>query len=258
MIIPTWKKLGSSTHQLAQTIGVQTASQTQNQDDQKATHTGTLDPMAQGVVVVLTGSDRFKKGTFTNWRKTYEFEILFGVATDSHDLLGLQTKLTHNHINSLEIKKKLLSVLPKYIGKQTQTQPHFSAQRIHGKSGFDLGKSNTNFTQKKNSIEIFSLKLLNTQELLTSKLKTDCCNKIATVSGNFRQKEITENWNQTFKNLEHNSITTLPVFKFTATVSKRTYIRAIVHQLSNTLQVPATTYSITRTQEGPYSKKDCV
>ena len=256
MIIPTWKKLGSSTHQLAQTIGAKTAAQTQNIDDKKATHTGTLDPMAEGIVVVLTGADRFKKGTFTNWKKTYEFEILFGVTTDSHDLLGLQTKLSHNPLTSLKIKKKLLSVLPRYIGKQTQTQPQFSAQRINGKSGFDLGKTNNNFSQKKNSIEIFSLQLFSTQEILISELKKNCTNKIATVTGNFRQKEITENWNQTFKNLEQNSIKTLPVFKLVATVSKRTYIRALVHEFSTALQVPATTYSITRIQEGPYSKKN--
>ena len=258
MIIPTWKQLGASTHQLAKNVGLETASKTNNIADKKATHTGTLDPMAEGVVVVLTGQDRFKKGTFKDWKKTYSFEIMFGVSTDSLDLLGLQTNLAQQTITSSKIKKELLNILPTFIGKQTQTQPNFSSQRIEGKSGFDLAKKNINFTQKENSIDIFSLELINTKDADITKLTDKILSKIQTVTGNFRQDEITTNWNQTLKTLQQQHIKTLPIFQFTATVSKRTYIRSLVQDISQKLGISATTYSIIRIQEGPYSKNDCV
>ncbi len=108
MIIPVYKPLGSSTHLLAKKTGdiYQT----------KATHTGTLDPMANGVVVVLTAEDRFKKSKLANWKKTYEFEILWGATTDSHDLLGLITQTSQAPVDL----KKLEEALHNFTGNITQ------------------------------------------------------------------------------------------------------------------------------------------
>jgi tRNA pseudouridine55 synthase len=249
MIKPIWKPLGASTHQLAKQVGTDL--------NQKATHTGTLDPMAEGVVVVLTGEDRFKKGTFTDWKKTYEFEILLGIETDSLDLLGLQTQTTYKELNNLEISENIKELLPQFIGKQKQTQPQFSSQRVDGKSGFDLAKENRDFKAKENDIEISSLSLLESRELNINDVQNDINERINLVSGEFRQQEILSNWEETLNQLEEREVKTFSILKLSTTVSKRTYIRSLVRDISNKLNIPAVTYSITRVQEGPYSKKDC-
>lgn len=144
MLIPVYKPLGISTHRVAQAIGVWA--------DEKATHTGSLDPMAEGYVLVLTGDDRFNKVTLADEKKFYAFEILFGIATDTHDLLGLVTHNENHQLDNQEITQKLATALPAFLGKQQQKQPRFSAQRVNGKSGFDLAKKNISFTQQKNLI----------------------------------------------------------------------------------------------------------
>ena len=68
MILPIYQHQGSSSHMLARQVG--------QQYGEKATHTGTLDPMAEGVLIVLTGQDRFNKSKYTDWQKVYKIEEL--------------------------------------------------------------------------------------------------------------------------------------------------------------------------------------
>lgn len=258
MIIPVWKKIGESTHQLAKEIGEVTALKTNNPEDKKATHTGTLDPMAQGIVLVLTGTDRFRKKEFSDLKKTYEFEILFGVETDSYDLLGIQNAVVSNTENLKNISEKVEKLLPEFIGKQTQTQPAFSAQRVNGKSGFDLAKHNQAFELKKNKIEIYSLQFLSSKDIQVEKILTTLIKKIDSTAGDFRQTEIKEKWKKMTKIFQDTAVRALPVVKIKVTCTKRTYIRSLVKDLSEKLQIPATTFSITRTQIGNFTKKDCL
>jgi len=242
MIIPVYKPIGASTHLLAKKAGdiYQT----------KATHTGTLDPMASGVVVVLTAEDRFEKSELADWKKIYEFEILWGVATDSHDLLGLTTQTSQAQINL----KKIKEVLPKFIGNINQQLPQFSAKRIDGQSYFDKAKQQIKFTPKSEKVQIHYLELLNSYTINRLEFQNKIEKNVSLVQGDFRQKEILENWGQAIRQLPEELIIT----KLITTTSKKTYIRALVRDISRQLQIPATTYSIARTKNGSYSIKDCV
>jgi tRNA pseudouridine(55) synthase len=242
MIIPVYKPVGASTHLLAKKAG--------DIHQTKATHTGTLDPMASGVVVVLTAEDRFRKSELAGGEKTYEFEILWGVATDSHDLLGLTTETSQVQVEL----KKLEEILPNFTGNITQQMPKFSAQRINGESYFDQAKKKTSFEPRSESIQIHSLKLKNSDTVSRPQLQKYIEERINLVTGDFRQKEILENWGQIIPQLPEKLIIT----KLMATTSKRAYVRALVRDISKKINIPATTYSITRTQNGKYTIKDCI
>lgn len=250
MIIPVWKKIGQSTHLLAQTVG--------KLHNEKATHTGTLDPMAEGVVIVLTGEDRHKKSDFTHSKKTYQFQILFGVSTDSQDLLGLNNGIIQESINSNELSTKLEALLPQFIGSQKQTQPLFSAQRVGGKSAFDLAKNATPFTPTENEIKIYSIEVDKKTEISLEQIAMYLHSIIPKISGDFRQDEIIKDWEKTLSLLESKACTTLPLVTITAEVSKRTYIRSLVRDIGKKLKLPATTFSIVRTNSGSYSESDCI
>ncbi len=240
MLIPVFKPLGLSSHQLAKKIGVDL--------NEKATHTGTLDPMAEGVLIVLTGEDRLKKTEYSSWQKTYQFKILVGIETDTHDLLGLIKNIDHKKINQPIFEKNLKS----FIGQQKQLVPKFSAQRINGQSGFDLAKKNQPFKLQKNNIEIFSLEILNIETINSGELLAYITKTIALVTGDFRQAEILAKWEQTLTDQQKFELITVEVV-----TSKRTYIRALVRDLSKTLNIPLTTYAIIRTQNGPFGLKNC-
>lgn len=258
MIIPIWKNLGESTHQLAKKVGKIIAKKTKNSDDIKATHTGTLDPLAEGVVIVLTGLDRFKKSERTSDLKTYRFDILFGISTDTHDLLGLQKKIIRSNSECENVSDLIIPIMPEFLGKQIQTQPAFSAQRIDGKSGFDLAKEGQKNALKKNKIIINSFSIIGQETISVDKLLVLVTNKISLVAGDFRQMEIVQNWKETCQYLKKNGVINLPIIKFEIQVTKRTYIRAIVRDIAKKIDIPATTFHIIRTKNGEFSKKDCL
>lgn len=254
MIIPVFKQIGETTHSIAKKIG--------DLYRTKATHTGTLDPMASGVIVVLTDNDRFQKNK--NWSKIYEFEVLLGFSTDSHDLLGLSTssigkkavsEITKKNLSKLA--KKFNEILPKFVGKKKQKQPKFSAQRVGGKSGFELAKKNQNFEQIENLINVKAMKLIGQNVITAGELESTIEQRVNKVQGNFRQQKIIKNWKKNIKKLRNVGVENFPILKFRAEVSKRTYIRAFVRDFGKTLNIPMTTYSIIRTNEGPYSITDC-
>lgn len=274
MIKAIYQPQGVSSHQLARDFGKSIR--------EKATHTGTLDPMAEGVMVILTGDDRFKKETLGDVKKTYQFEILWGISTDSLDLLGLITeqkyknneinienRLTDFSIKKIFSKKELKSIeylgnyLNKYIGKLRQKLPNFSAKRIKGESAFDYAKRGEEVPDFYREVEIFEAKVLSLKEVKGNDLKTNILERINNVQGDFRQEEVLAGWKEFFDNLDGNlngnddDKDMFLISQCEVTSSKRTYIRALVRDLAEDLSIPATTYSIVRTKNGQYGIEDC-
>lgn len=238
MLIPVYKPLGISTHRVAQAMGEWAG--------EKATHTGSLDPMAEGYVLVLTGKDRFNKTAYSNEKKYYSFEILFGVSTDTQDLLGLVTESENHQLTCQEIEQKLSSVLPSFLGKQQQVQPHFSAQRVNGQSGFDLAKQGISFKSQSNPIEISSLSCQKIFLKNISMLEEEINKKVSLIDGDFRQVEILNKWKKTFKLFKKLNIFELPVAQCEMLCSKRTYVRSVVRDVGKMLQYDATCFGINR------------
>lgn len=246
MIIPAYKPLGASSHQLAKQIGEKLG--------EKATHTGTLDPMAEGVLVVLTGEDRFQKTELANTEKKYRFSILFGIATDSHDLLGLPTAVAKEKLDQTHLNERLTQSLAHMVGTTNQEQPVFSAGREGGKSFFDLGKQQQTPKQTKvNTITIHDVTCTKVQAISKKEVLAYQKKAIGHVVGDFRQDDILTAWEEKREELPE----TLYVADCVATVSKRTYIRGIVRDVAEKLEIPATTFSIIRTKNGSFKLEDC-
>jgi len=257
MIIPTYQRLGSSSHQLAKAVGELAG--------KKSTHTGTLDPMAEGVLMVLTGQDRFSKSALSHVKKWYQFEILWGVATDSLDLLGLVTS-SPNQLGvdpaSLEhFLVKLSQAQSQLLGQSPQIQPAFSAKRVDGESSFDRAKAQMPTPQVVNQITIDDFSLLNSEfvpptTIIDQLQKAD--SQLHLVEGDFRQGPIFDAWQKWLTSLPNNSQSVLLKTRHQVSCSKRTYVRALVRDLSIEIGLPATTFHILRTQNGPYKIEDCL
>lgn len=268
MIIPVYQRLGTSTHLLAQKVG--------ELHQTKSTHTGTLDPMAEGVAVVLTGEDRFKKEAFASWKKTYEFKIIWGVGTDTHDLLGLATNGLDPQKNFTNLDVKIAQILPDFLGAQTQLIPAFSAKRVDGQSYFDVAKEKSNQKSGENNltesqadnqtiklnhtqeITIYSLIQLENREIKAHEIRIQLSKALPQINNDFRQEDVKKKWLEWFQSLPQQENTILPSTTFQATTSKRTYIRGLVRDLSEKLGIPATTFHINRTSNGPYQIQDCI
>ncbi len=126
----------------------------------KIGHTGTLDPQATGLMIVLVGKAckvlQFLKDT----DKTYIATIQLGTDTDTMDVFG-------NTLNEKEIRTDFdfQSVLDTFMGKQTQLVPMTSAKKIHGKKLIDYQRQNLKVEPIYQDVEIYSIKAVDLQQL---------------------------------------------------------------------------------------------
>lgn len=116
-------------------------------------HTGTLDPMATGVLPILIGRATVLSRFLIDADKSYTATVRLGITTDSFDITG-------NIINSCEVSDSIdiNAVLEKFKGKQMQTPPMFSAIKQNGVRMYELARRGLTAEIPARQIEIFSLK----------------------------------------------------------------------------------------------------
>jgi tRNA pseudouridine55 synthase len=100
-------------------------------------HTGTLDPMASGVLPLVLGRATRLARFVSAGDKTYEAEIRFGVATDTYDAQGLQTA---EHRGPMPLIDDIDRALDAFRGTFMQQPPAYSAKKIGGKRSYTLAR----------------------------------------------------------------------------------------------------------------------
>jgi tRNA pseudouridine55 synthase len=99
----------------------------------KVGHAGTLDPLAEGVLIVLTDEDTKKQSEFMSLEKEYMTKIAFGVTTPMYDMEVLPD-VSKIQLSLEEVRGKLKEILSKYIGEIDQKVPGYSAVKVGGKT----------------------------------------------------------------------------------------------------------------------------
>ncbi len=129
----------------------------------KVGHTGTLDPMATGVLPLLLGQGTKLSAYITNHSKTYEAVLQLGIQTDTADAEGKVIKSQAVQEKSLE-EKNIAQVLKSLEGKQTQLPPKYSAIKVNGKKLYEYARKNEAVEIPKREIEIYKIELLEIQK----------------------------------------------------------------------------------------------
>jgi len=102
-------------------------------------HTGTLDPMATGVLALACGRATRLVSLLAGKEKAYRAEILFGVTTDSYDITGLETSRSGQH----PAPDALAAALDQLRGSYLQPPPPVSAKKIQGQRAYALARAGT-------------------------------------------------------------------------------------------------------------------
>ena len=127
--------------------------------NEKIGHCGTLDPFAEGVLVLCIGSSTKKVSQIMDSKKIYKTTIVLGEETDTLDLTGTVIKRNDKQIT---LNKKLIEVvINKYIGDYNQIPPYYSAKKINGIKLYDLARKNIFIRMKPNLVKIFNIELNN-------------------------------------------------------------------------------------------------
>ena len=122
----------------------------------KIGHTGTLDPIATGVIVLCIGKATKLVEVITSYDKEYEAEVILGIKTDTKDITGKILKEEKAIIS----KENIEECLKKMIGTYNQTVPIYSAVKINGKKLYEYARKNEEIELPKRKVTIKELKLI--------------------------------------------------------------------------------------------------
>ncbi len=128
----------------------------------KVGHTGTLDPIATGVLVLPIGNALKVAELITAEKKEYIAKVILGYETDMLDVTGTEIKRNKPTCT----KEELEEVLKKFIGKSNQQVPMYSAVKVNGKKLYEYARQGIEVTPPTKEIEVYSLELISDIEYL--------------------------------------------------------------------------------------------
>jgi len=229
------------------------------------TYAGRLDPMAEGLLIILTGEECKNKEKYLNLDKIYEFQILVGFQTDTNDLLGLTEEgyedflsvseppergLSREKYSYPDSVAKLTETFSQFIGTFSQRYPSFSSKTVGGKQLFQLALDDELPTEMpEHEVTIYDFKYKDSTMISKEELRKEIRSRINLVTGNFRQDEIIKKWEEV---LDASDKKEFEILSLVCSCSSGTYIRQLVADIGEKVGMPLVTYSIKRTKVGEY------
>ena len=122
----------------------------------KVGHTGTLDPFATGLMILVTGKKCREAGTYTKLDKWYEAEIVLGQMSTTGDPEGELTDVSDHPPTRMEIEQ----VLRQFTGEIRQRPPIFSAIKINGQRAYKLARDGKEVEIPERTVQIYALELV--------------------------------------------------------------------------------------------------
>lgn len=220
----------------------------------KVGHAGTPDPLAEGVLLVLTDADTKRQGEFMALKKEYLVKIAFGYESDSHDL-GMPLRLSGKPIADELARDFLQNALKKYIGKIHQQVPVYSAVHVEGQRLYRIARADRHDLRSRDDIgdapreDAFFRHWAGRErsEAISSPLPYKEIEIYDIIICSFTNNE---QLNYPEIKDEQNSCTTA---ELRVSCGKGTYIRSLVRDLGNDLGCGAVAVSLVRTKVGGYT-----
>jgi tRNA pseudouridine(55) synthase len=206
----------------------------------KVCYCGRLDPMARGLVLLLVGDECKNMDKYLGYNKEYEFEIIFGLSSDTDDSMG--EILSSKYFDEKEVEY-YCDKIKEYIEpkKFTQNFHKYSSKRVNGKPMWEHAQKKICIENPSHEVEIFNVEY--------SPIKTydfnewrhnviDTINKIDK-KNDFRQESIID----MYGSFEFSKIYALPI---KIKVSSGFYVRQLVADIKTHLNIDILTYDINR------------
>lgn len=121
----------------------------------KIGHTGTLDPEAEGVLLVCLGKATKLCDLLTDKDKTYEACLRLGIQTDTQDMTGKVLKEAEVSVSEEEVREEILS----FLGEYDQIPPMYSALKVNGKKLYEYAREGIEVERKPRRVAIYSIEI---------------------------------------------------------------------------------------------------
>lgn len=126
----------------------------------KVGHTGTLDPFATGLLILLTGKGTKRADEFLKLDKEYIAELKLGFFSSTGDIEGEISRVADGGVIDRLSLKEIEEVCKRFIGEIWQTVPAFSAVKINGRRAYDLARKGIEVEMPRRKVMIYDLKIL--------------------------------------------------------------------------------------------------
>lgn len=239
-VITIYKKLGETP--LAALDGLRV--EKPEYADATLSYIGRLDPMAEGDMLVLVGEENKNREAYLGLDKEYIFEVLFGIATDTQDILGLITDIG---LGTVLEKEAIEKALASFVGKRTQEYPAYSSKPVDGKPLHMWAREGKldEIEIPLKEVEIYSIRLEDFREMQKEELLQFARERVTLVKGDFRQAEIIARWEESLASSTEDSF---QVANIKVYCSSGTYVRSIAAALGAQVGMPALALSIRRSR----------
>lgn len=208
-------------------------------------YVGRLDPMAEGVLVVLAGNENKNRDAYLELDKNYCLEIIFGVSTDSFDLLGKPISFSQKRPKASELVKTIRSL----EGVVTLPYPPYSSKPVKGKPLFQWAREGKlgDIVMPEKTTKIKSLSLTGTEILAGRDILNYVVKSVSLVEGDFRQNEIIKAWQENFCSSDFYLKAGLDL-----ACTSGTYARALALKIGEELSCTTCLWSLKRTAVGGF------
>lgn len=246
-----------ATKQIGQTMGELILDERKKNSNHNIAFAGRLDPMAYGNVIILRDNYKKRQTDFMNCKKEYTVKMVFGFTSDTLDILSSNLNYTKPNISNENIDTYILKIKniinKKYIGDQLQNFPIFSSKTVkkNGKMEpmWKVYKEDphffTDFNIPNKKIYIDKLNIMNYEFLDSDYAKSQFINdleKISDTNTGLSKMEAID----FFKNLDIRE--QICILNLNIIGSSGTYVRQLIHDISNDIQIPALSWRIYRTK----------
>lgn len=224
-------------------------------------YAGRLDPMASGKLLILLGDECKNQANYHSLDKEYEFSVLFGIESDSLDVLG---RLSTGDKNAIEITEEQISATTQqFVGSIELPYPRFSAKTVQGKPlhMWTLENRLDEIEIPTKQSTVYSLSLTKTETLSREELVTQALAKVNSIpevtdkrkalGNDFRRVDVRSDWEniRTDSSLPNN----FQIVHFTCLASSGTYMRTLASLIAQKADTVGLAWSIHRTKIGVFN-----
>lgn len=211
---------------------------------------GKLDPMARGRMYYLADADTKLMSKYLDLNKTYEFYIVYGIKTDTDDILGIIKDINLNNINSI-IKGQIQEYMNNLLTLKDQCFHPYSAKTVSTEDGIkkklhSVKINNYNNELPSKAIEVYSCEFLEEFHINYYHYLNEVLSRIQTISERqsniFRLKDILDCWINTSGYVDKQ----LTMYKYRIHVSTGFYVRMITYEMYRLYNIPCHIYDIHR------------
>lgn len=217
----------------------------------KLGYAGRLDPMAEGLLLVMVGDENKNRAEYLGLDKEYEVEVLLGISTDSFDLLGIPQvalseppNLTWDQIDT---------TLQSLTGTFEMVYPPYSSKTIQGKPLYAWTKQGklSEITLPTAMRTIHSIELLRDHWIDSGEIDLPLYDAIPYLrEGDFRIDEIMQAWKAFMTDTQQEAFRIITI---RVLCSSGTYMRSLAEIIGKAFHTSALAYSIKRTRVGDYA-----